>query len=220
MKLPGPLHHWNYSTSELPRIDWKHNDQTWTAQTAARGIAKELDRAIRATLDGFSTVDLGRMYGTGSLVWVSSATKNIHMFHKQAKTEATLPMPSLFRRRNQQQPSPQGPRPGWFGMVVAVLCGLIVWAVALSKSEPSSTRLRQQQQLLTMTSPCPDAATTATDTTSITPALDLGRKARTHLIRNIGSNLDPIVPNPQDDPCTVAIAFGPIVAAQIPPLFM
>jgi FkbM family methyltransferase len=34
---------------------------------------------------------------------------------------------------------------------------------------------------------------------------------------NIGSNLTPIVPTPQDDPCTVAIAFEPIVAAQIPP---
>ncbi len=51
---------------------------------------------------------------------------------------------------------------------------------------------------------------------SSTPLLDIGRKDGTHAIINIGSNLDPIVPNAKDDPCTVAFAFEPIVADQIP----
>jgi hypothetical protein len=47
--------------------------------------------------------------------------------------------------------------------------------------------------------------------------MDIGRRERTPIIINIGSNLDPIVPRPTDDPCTVALAFEPIVGHKIPP---
>jgi hypothetical protein len=46
---------------------------------------------------------------------------------------------------------------------------------------------------------------------SLAPPIDIGRKEGTHVILNIGSNLDPIVPRPNDNPCTIALAFEPIV---------
>jgi hypothetical protein len=49
-----------------------------------------------------------------------------------------------------------------------------------------------------------------------TPLLNLGRKEGTHIIMNIGSNVDPIIPRLTDDPCTVSIAFEPIVSHLIP----
>ena len=48
------------------------------------------------------------------------------------------------------------------------------------------------------------------------PPINIGRKKGTHIIMNIGSNLDPIIPRPSDDPCTVSIAFEPIVSHLIP----
>jgi hypothetical protein len=48
-------------------------------------------------------------------------------------------------------------------------------------------------------------------------AIDLGRKNGTPIILNIGSNVDPIVPRSTDDPCTVALAFEPVVSHLIPP---
>jgi hypothetical protein len=51
---------------------------------------------------------------------------------------------------------------------------------------------------------------------TLAPPLDIGRKVGTHVIFNIGSNLDPIVPRPNDDPCTIALAFEPIVGHLIP----
>ena len=56
----------------------------------------------------------------------------------------------------------------------------------------------------------------ATTGNSHTPLLHLGRKEGTHIIMNIGSNVDPIIPRPTDDPCTVAIAFEPVVSHLIP----
>ena len=47
-------------------------------------------------------------------------------------------------------------------------------------------------------------------------AIDLGRMNGAHVILNIGSNDDPIVPRPTDDPCTVALAFEPVVSHLIP----
>ncbi len=52
---------------------------------------------------------------------------------------------------------------------------------------------------------------------SRTPLLNLSRKEGTHIIMNIGSNVDPIIPRlTDDDPCTVSIAFEPIVSHLIP----
>jgi hypothetical protein len=52
---------------------------------------------------------------------------------------------------------------------------------------------------------------------SVAGALDLGRKNGTPIILNIGSNVDPIVPRSTDDPCTVALAFEPVVSHLIRP---
>jgi hypothetical protein len=46
--------------------------------------------------------------------------------------------------------------------------------------------------------------------------IDLGRKDGAHVIVFIGSNDGPIVPRSTDDPCTVALAFEPIVSDLIP----
>ena len=50
----------------------------------------------------------------------------------------------------------------------------------------------------------------------LSPPIDLGRKDGTRVILNIGSNLDPIVPRPNDNPCTIALTFEPIVGHRIP----
>jgi len=62
----------------------------------------------------------------------------------------------------------------------------------------------------------PAAATVTTSSHTASSPINLNRKNGTHVIINIGSNLDPIVPNPEDDPCTLAIAFEPIVGHLIP----
>lgn len=60
------------------------------------------------------------------------------------------------------------------------------------------------------------ATAAALGASTLAPPIDLGRKAGTRVIFNIGSNLDPIVPRPNDDPCTIALAFEPIVGHLIP----
>jgi len=63
----------------------------------------------------------------------------------------------------------------------------------------------------------PDQIKTAVlNLSTLAPPIDIGRKEGTHVIFNIGSNLDPIVPRPNDDPCTIALAFEPIVGHLIP----
>lgn len=58
---------------------------------------------------------------------------------------------------------------------------------------------------------------TRTSQSTRTPPMNLGRKKGSHVIINIGSNVDPILPRPIDGPCTTAIAFEPIAYTFIPP---
>eukprot|EP00557_Chaetoceros_sp_GSL56_P009591 CAMPEP_0176495046 /NCGR_PEP_ID=MMETSP0200_2-20121128/10440_1 /TAXON_ID=947934 /ORGANISM="Chaetoceros sp., Strain GSL56" /LENGTH=445 /DNA_ID=CAMNT_0017892883 /DNA_START=95 /DNA_END=1433 /DNA_ORIENTATION=+ len=77
----------------------------------------------------------------------------------------------------------------------------------------SMAQVGQVQPLL------PNSSSNSGSSRAVTPILDIGRKMKTPIILNIGSNLDPIVPRPKDDPCTVAMAmaFEPIEGHQIPP---
>ena len=60
--------------------------------------------------------------------------------------------------------------------------------------------------------------TTSEKTTSLDHSLvDFGNRKVSSLILNIGSNSDPIVPRPKDDPCVIAIAFEPMVPHTIKP---
>lgn len=136
---------------------------------------------------------------TGTIASTTSSMPLSQGGNESNKVKKNKPLLFLFLN----SPFFSTPRGKRIVLLFVTVCTLILWCLVSIMSNMDLQLQQPSQYLHNMLSPV--------------PPLDVGRKEGTPIILNIGSNLDPIVPRPMDDPCTVSLAFEPIVGHQIPP---